>query len=121
MRIRMNKNSKIIGLGLTGEVTIDGKYLDLGKSLKLRNHSPDGFSWGYGGSGPSQLALALLLEATDQETALKYYQDFKWDVISKLPMSEDFEMPAQEYIYNWLYWYDKPWSSTKFAPIPEGK
>lgn len=25
----------------------------------LRNHSPDGFEWGYSGSGPAQLALAL--------------------------------------------------------------
>jgi len=117
----MNKNSKIIGLGLTGEVTIDGKYLDPDRSLKVRNHSPDGFSWGYGGSGPSQLALALLLEATDENTAARVYQNFKWDIIANLDPNKDFEMDAQTYIYNWLYWYDKPWSSTKFGPIPEGK
>ena len=35
--------------------------LNVEESLKLRNHSPDGFSWGYNGSGPSQLALAILL------------------------------------------------------------
>jgi hypothetical protein len=28
--------------------------------LDLRNHSPTGFAWGYGGSGPSQLSLAIL-------------------------------------------------------------
>ena len=28
--------------------------------LDLFNHSPTGFSWGYGGSGPAQLALARL-------------------------------------------------------------
>lgn len=28
----------------------------------LFNHSPDGFAWGYGGSGPAQLALAILAD-----------------------------------------------------------
>jgi len=28
----------------------------------LRRHSPDGFNWGYEGSGPAQLALALLAD-----------------------------------------------------------
>src|SRR5205823_6333568 len=27
----------------------------------LRNHSPTGFEWGYAGSGPAQLSLALLI------------------------------------------------------------
>ncbi len=34
----------------------------LGPRLDLANHSPDGFSWGYGGSGPAQLALAILAD-----------------------------------------------------------
>lgn len=29
----------------------------------LRNHSPDGFEWGYHGSGPAQLAIALIADA----------------------------------------------------------
>ncbi len=29
----------------------------------LRNHSPDGLKWGYAGSGPAQLALAVLPDA----------------------------------------------------------
>lgn len=37
--------------------------LDPRRSQKLWNHSPDGFEWGYGGSGPAQLALAILLDA----------------------------------------------------------
>ena len=52
-------------------------------SLKLRNHSPDGFNWGYGGSGPAQLALAILLDYSgDDELAQKYYQQFKWDFVA---------------------------------------
>jgi len=47
-------------------------------SQKLCNHSPDGFSCGYSGSGPAQLALAILLDATlDEEVAQANYQDFK--------------------------------------------
>ena len=52
-------------------------------SQKLLNHSPDGFQWGYGGSGPAQLALALLLDATSNpKTAQDYYQEFKFDKVS---------------------------------------
>ena len=58
-------------------VTINGRPLDPARSLALRQHSPTGFSWGYLGSGPGQLALAILLEVTDQPTALRMYQDFK--------------------------------------------
>ena len=57
-----------------------------GESQKFRNHSPDGFDWGYGGSGPSQLALAVMLEyIKDPAVALKLYQQFKTDAISVLP------------------------------------
>ena len=59
------------------------RALPLGPSLKLRNHSPTGFEWGYGGSGPSQLSLALLLDATGREDdALCFYQDFKREVVA---------------------------------------
>jgi len=52
----------------------------------LRNHSPDGFGWGYHGSGAAQLALALLADATgDWDFATRVYQDFKNDVVAKLP------------------------------------
>jgi hypothetical protein len=71
-------------------VYLNGKFLIPARSLKVRYHSPDGFSWGFGGSGPAQLALAILLEVTDEETATANYQQFKWDVIAKLP-SGDFE------------------------------
>jgi Family of unknown function (DUF6166) len=67
------------------EVTVDGQPLDPKPSQKLHNHSPDGFAWGYGGSGPAQLALAILLDfyGLDAEE-LRYYQDFKFAVIANL-------------------------------------
>ncbi|MFC4452006.1 DUF6166 domain-containing protein [Halorussus aquaticus] len=55
------------------------------QSLKVANHSPSGFEWGYGGSGPAQLALALLLDYTDDEAvALAHYTKFKNEVVSQL-------------------------------------
>lgn len=60
--------------------------LSAAASQKLVNHSPDGFNWGYGGSGPSQLALGLLLAVTsDDVLSLRYYQKFKWEIVAKLP------------------------------------
>lgn len=65
------------------DVFVDGKSLSPNESLKFRNHSPNGFNWGYGGSGPSQLALAILLDFKGREYAEKYYMQFKWDFVSK--------------------------------------
>lgn len=56
--------------------------------LDLRSHSPDGFEWGYGGSGPAQLALAILAHEYDDHTAEWFYQDFKWEMISQLDRNE---------------------------------
>lgn len=70
----------------TALVFRDGLTFSPARSLKVRNHSPNGFEWGYGGSGPAQLALALLLDvAGNKETALDYYQQFKWEVVGKMP------------------------------------
>lgn len=69
----------------SGRVYVDNVALDLPASLKVRNHSPDGFAWGYGGSGPAQLALAILLRFTDRETACRLYQEFKWEHVSTWP------------------------------------
>src|SRR5215813_14027095 len=41
----------------------DGRAEPLPVRLDLYNHSPDGFEWGYAGSGPAQLALAILADA----------------------------------------------------------
>jgi len=55
------------------------------QSLALASHSPSGFEWGYGGSGPAQLALALLLDYTEDEAlSLDRYQEFKTEVVSQL-------------------------------------
>jgi hypothetical protein len=65
-------------------VTIDGRALD--PRFDLRFHSPDGFEWGYGGSGSAQLALALLADwLGDDAEALRVYQEFKSRAVAGLP------------------------------------
>ena len=63
--------------------TDDGRSYNLNPRHDLRNHSPDGFAWGYGGSGPAQLSLALLCDLLgDDRRALRIYQDFKFAVVA---------------------------------------
>lgn len=65
-------------------VTVNG--YPLAPRLDLRNHSPTGLEWGYCGSGPAQLALAILADhLEDNQRALDLYQRFKWTVVAELP------------------------------------
>ena len=63
-------------------VTYEGKLHRLNPRLDIWNKSPTGFEWGYGGSGPAQLAIALLADAYDDKIATQYFQNFKRDVVS---------------------------------------
>ncbi len=71
---------------------LNGKILAPEASLQVRNHSPDGFDWGYGGSGAAQLALAICLELYGPVLARKVYQEFKRYHIAGLPQGQDFEL-----------------------------
>ena len=65
-------------------VTVDGRRLN--PRLDLWNHSPTGFEWGYGGSGPAQLALAILADHLgDDRQAFNFHHRFKWAVTAELP------------------------------------
>ena len=46
-------------------------------------HSPDGFNWGYGGSGPSDAALSILTDCMGPETGDRWYQRFKWKFLAE--------------------------------------
>ena len=50
-------------------------------------HSPTGFEWGYGGSGPGDLALNILSMFVSQEEAYRLHQPFKWDFIAPMKHS----------------------------------
>jgi len=82
-------------------VEVDGRHLPHQASLRLFNHSPTGFSWGYGGSGPAQLALALLMHVTSDGIAVRYHQDFKWAYVAKWDGDGTWRITAGE-IAAWL-------------------
>ncbi|MGD8718380.1 MAG: DUF6166 domain-containing protein [Candidatus Zixiibacteriota bacterium] len=64
----------------------------------VERHSPDGFCWGYGGSGPADLALSILAYATGLGEKMKdqpgFYQDFKRDVVAALPGGSAWALPS---------------------------
>lgn len=73
----------------------------------LRNHSPDGYQWSYCGSGPAQLALALLCDALgDDERAQRWYQDFKFARIATL-LTDHWTMTEDE-IREWVEERERP-------------
>jgi len=80
---------KIEGQWATRAVTVDGRPLSPKPSQRVWNHSPDGFNWSYGGSGPAKLALAILLAAgLKKDEAVTLHQAFKWAVIAPLPSGD---------------------------------
>lgn len=87
-------------------------------------HSPDGFSWGYAGSGPTDLARCLLIdhlgneawcsscggrgsngcdECWGEQTSFKssLYQAFKFDFVAKWPQTGSWSLTAAE-IDQWI-------------------
>ena len=93
-------SDRIQGEWETREVYVAGGRLNPSESLAVAGHSAHGFGWGDGGSGAAQLALALLLRATDRASAIAHYQAFKWDVIARLPRT-DFTL-ALSTVRDWL-------------------
>ena len=69
-------------------------------------HSPDGFSWGYAGSGPSELARCILLDHFDLPGSTDTdwdsprlpvsYQRFKFDVIARLDQHQPWSITAEQ-------------------------
>ena len=94
------------GVRATGEVFLAGGRLNPAESLAVAAHSPEGFWWGNVGAGATQLALALLLRATDRETALAHHVAFTWQVIARLPQ-DDFELPVAA-VHDWLVSRTRP-------------
>ena len=75
-------------------------------SQKLYNHSPDGFEWGYHGSGPAQLALAILADYLSHRDilpslALQWYQNFKRQHIADAPKTG--AVITSDQIENFIY------------------
>lgn len=64
---------------------LDGGHLtDLDPRNDLINHSPDGFEWGYSGSGPAQLALAMCAAVLPAHLVTTVYQGVKDELIASI-------------------------------------
>ena len=58
-------------------------------------HSDD-FEWGYGGSGPADLAYSILRTFFGAPFAEAHYQTFKWDVVAAIPRTaRRYTIPAE--------------------------
>ncbi len=73
-------------------VTVDGSSLPARADLKL--FSPNGFEWGYEGDDPAQLALAILADATDDETAIAFAHSFMVEIVANF--DNEWEMTAEQ-------------------------
>ena len=83
------------------KVLKNGDLFDPKPSLAVNNHSPDGFSWGYAGSGPAQLALAILMEEFSLDFARENYNAFMRDVICGLDMGNAFTLTSDR-VRGWV-------------------
>lgn len=82
-------------LGRRVQIEEGARITILNARTDLWSHSPDGFQWGYGGSGPAQLALALLADATgDDRIAVRLHQPFKSQFVAAF--GEEWSMTDQE-------------------------
>jgi len=73
-----------------------------GKIRKLTHivrHSPTGFQFGYGGSGPADTALSILTDCIGRDVANAFYQKFKFEFVAG--WKDSFEITAKE-IRDWL-------------------
>jgi hypothetical protein len=68
----------------TVTMIVDGTPRELPLHLGVYRHSPSGFEWGYLGSGPAQLALALCVEMAGPERALRVHQAVKDRLVAPL-------------------------------------
>jgi len=83
----------------------------------IKHHSPTGFEWGYGGSGPADLALSILAHhfgenptprqlATGDCKCWRLHQAFKWHFIASAD-KENFAITDAQ-IDEWLTTINAP-------------
>jgi hypothetical protein len=105
------ERSRMIFAGRVNTHSIFADGIFINNNLQLVNHSPDGFSWGYAGSGPAQCSFMVLftyftkVKMYDIKKAKlftqRFYQDFKFDVISQFDSNSDWLLPSYD-IEAWL-------------------
>lgn len=107
------------------EIVEDGKAVSSYPLPHVVVHSPTGFECGYGGSGPADLALAILVDFFGESAAIPpsaygnydpsdktrdaigatqawaLHQDFKQDIIACLPQDDEWSVQETD-IQAWL-------------------
>lgn len=79
---------------------------DISWHLDEVSHSPCGPEWGYGGSGPAQLAYCILREFLPAEEARRLYQRYKFDVVALLPKA-GWTLSADQ-VREWIACFSNP-------------
>ena len=75
------------------EVRADGEKI--GRPLRhLVRHSPTGFEWGYGGSGPADTARSILADHLGHPVPPAVYQRFKAAVVQNL--AKEWHLASQQ-------------------------
>ena len=74
----------------------DAFVRELDVTARARQHSPTGFAWGYGGSGPAALAHSLLTDVMGESYANVHYMEYKWDIIAGLHQDQPWVMTDKD-------------------------
>jgi hypothetical protein len=77
--------SKVLGRAVVTVHVLTGAGVTSYLLPHLVRHSPDGFNWGYLGSGPADLARSLLADCLATDPAPRLYQAFKERFVAPLP------------------------------------
>lgn len=59
-------------------------------------HSPDGFQWGYCGSGPADLARSILWDYLGREPLPSDYQAFKFSFVAAWPLGQGWTLTSDQ-------------------------
>ncbi len=71
------------------------------------HHSPDGFEYGYSGSGPSDLARSILWDYLEAEPDPAMYIAFREDFIAGLNPDDSLHLIGESELSDWLLRYDE--------------
>ncbi len=82
----------------------DGTVELLDPRLDLANHSPTGFEWGYGGSGPTQLALAIVAHVAGDGHDMRNYlvSEFKVRFVQRIPRDAPSWVLSAKTVWEWV-------------------
>lgn len=91
-------------------VYLNGEALSPDDSREVFDHSPDGFNWGYSGSGPMQLALAICIKLFEN---FKGYKEFCNLYLARLTRDKDFDVRFDVSEWYYSHYCEIPWARLK--------